>query len=125
MRFPSTEFYLKVRAQAGEGDSPKRETDESTGLALEEAPPGEPGKYACVLLNDDYSPMEFVIEVLQKFFKKTHDESMKLMLKVHHEGRAVAGVYPFEIAETKANQVVTAARAAGHPLQCIVEPMGE
>lgn len=81
----------------------------------------EPPKYACILMNDDYTTMEFVIEVLQKFFKKTYDEAMGVMLLVHHEGQGVAGIYPHDIAETKAAQVVQHAKKSQFPLQCKVE----
>lgn len=102
------------------------EHDEDAGVAVAEAPPqvAEPPKYAVVLLNDNYTTMEFVILVLQKYFKKTAEEAHKIMLKIHHEGRGTAGIYSYEIAETKANQVVTHAQSSGYPLQCIVEPVG-
>ncbi len=82
----------------------------------------EPRKYACVLHNDDYSTMEFVIEVLTEIFRKTHDEAVEIMLHVHHRGQGVAGVYSYEIAETKSAQVQDRAQAQGYPLKCSVEP---
>ncbi|MCM0607327.1 MAG: ATP-dependent Clp protease adapter ClpS [Xanthomonadaceae bacterium] len=102
------------------------EHDEDSDVAVTEAPPevSEPPKYAVVLLNDDYTTMEFVILVLQKYFKKSSDEAHAIMLKIHHEGRGTAGIYSHEIAETKANQVVTHAKVKGFPLQCIVELTG-
>jgi len=75
-----------------------------------------------LLLNDDYTPMDFVVEVLMRFFRKSELEAIRIMLQVHHEGVGVCGVYPFEIAETKVNQVMQAAAEEGHPLQCIMEP---
>ncbi len=81
-----------------------------------------PEMYKVLLLNDDYTPMEFVVEVLMRFFRKSGAEATAIMLAVHHAGIGVAGVYPFEIAETKVNQVVRAALEEGHPLQCILEP---
>lgn len=81
-----------------------------------------PPRYKVLLLNDDYTPMDFVVEVLMRFFKKSKAEATRIMLQVHHAGVGVAGVYPFEIAETKVNQVMAAASAEGHPLQCTMEP---
>lgn len=86
------------------------------------AKPAEPPKYAVWLHNDDYTTMEFVVEVLRKFFAKTEEDAARVMLKVHHEGKGVAGVYSFEIAETKASQVKDYAKSKGHPLLCSVEP---
>lgn len=73
------------------------------------------------LLNDDYTPMDFVVDVLREFFYKTDEEAEQIMLKVHHEGRAVCGVYPRDVAETKAMHVNRHARQHGHPLQCVWE----
>ncbi|MCX7602044.1 MAG: ATP-dependent Clp protease adapter ClpS [Meiothermus sp.] len=81
-----------------------------------------PAMYKVLLLNDDYTPMDFVVFVLMRFFKKSELEATRIMLQVHHAGVGIAGVYPFEIAETKANQVMELARAEGHPLQCTIEP---
>lgn len=99
------------------------EHDDDSDIAVVEAPPklAEPPKYAVILLNDDYTTMEFVILVLQKYFKKSTEEAHQIMLKIHHEGRGVAGIYGLDIAETKANQVVTHAQSKGYPLQCVVE----
>ncbi|MCX6128455.1 MAG: ATP-dependent Clp protease adapter ClpS [Proteobacteria bacterium] len=81
----------------------------------------KPPLYAVFLLNDDYTPMEFVIHVLEKHFHKDHASATDLMLKVHNEGRALCGIYPFEIAETKLTVVTEEARQNGHPLQCVME----
>ena len=81
----------------------------------------KPPLYAVLLLNDDYTPMEFVVEVLEKHFNKSHSEATELMLRVHHEGKAICGVYPFEIAETKVGTINSLARQNGHPLQCTME----
>ena len=80
-----------------------------------------PSLYKVLLLNDDYTPMEFVVYVLERFFGKNHDAAVEIMLTVHHKGRAIVGVYPFEIAETKVTQVMDCARANQHPLQCTLE----
>jgi len=78
--------------------------------------------YKVLLLNDDYTPMDFVVEVLMQVFKKTELEATRVMLQVHHTGVGVAGIYSFEIAETKVSQVMDASSAEGHPLQCTMEP---
>jgi ATP-dependent Clp protease adaptor protein ClpS len=80
-----------------------------------------PSLYQVVLLNDDYTPMEFVVMVLQQFFQRDIDTATHIMLKIHHEGRGVCGVYPRDVAATKVELVLTAARRDGHPLQCIME----
>ena len=84
--------------------------------------PKLPDMYKVLLLNDDYTPMEFVVETIQRFFNKTREQATQIMLKVHTEGMGVCGVYPQDIAETKMQQVSIAAKEAQHPLQCIVEP---
>lgn len=81
-----------------------------------------PPMYQVVLLNDDYTPMEFVVKVLQKFFGKNSEDATRIMLQVHHEGRGVCGVYPRDLAATRIAQVSQYARARQHPLQCIMEP---
>jgi len=81
-----------------------------------------PPQYKVLLLNDDYTPMDFVVEVLMRFFGKSELEAVRVMLEVHHAGVGVAGVYPFEIAETKVAQVTRAAQQAEYPLQCTLEP---
>lgn len=99
-------------------------TDESEGdLAVEEGRPRlkAPPKYAVILHNDDYTTMEFVVEVLQRFFHKRGEEAVQVMLQVHQQGQGVAGVYGHEIAETKAEQVNDYARAQGFPLKCSVQ----
>ena len=73
------------------------------------------------LMNDDYTPMEFVVEVLMNIFGKSEAEAVHIMLKVHVEGSGLAGVYPFEIAETKVEEVHDRARAEGHPLKAVLE----
>lgn len=99
--------------------------DEAEGdIAVQVAPPEvkRPPLYAVVLMNDDYTPMDFVIEILQQYFALNLDQATQVMLTVHYEGKGVAGVYPRDIAETKANQVNNYARAHGFPLLCQIEP---
>ena len=84
-----------------------------------------PSLFQVVLLNDDFTPMEFVVFVIQEYFNKDRDTATQIMLKIHLEGKAVCGVFPRDIANTKAEQVCAQARDAGHPLQCVVEPAPE
>jgi ATP-dependent Clp protease adaptor protein ClpS len=80
-----------------------------------------PPMYQVVLLNDDFTPMEFVVGVLQKFFGKGREQATQIMLKVHHEGRGVCGVYPRDLAASKVEQVSSYSRQHQHPLQCVME----
>ena len=80
-----------------------------------------PPMFKVMLLNDDYTPMEFVVMVLQKFFGMSREKATQVMLKVHREGMGVCGVYPRDIATTKVEQVVAYARRHQHPLQCVME----
>jgi len=81
----------------------------------------EPTLYKVVLLNDDYTTMEFVVEVLMSVFQKTASEAYQIMMHVHVNGRGIAGVYPWEVAETKAETVISMARESGFPLQAVTE----
>ncbi|MEM6467476.1 MAG: ATP-dependent Clp protease adapter ClpS [Pseudomonadota bacterium] len=81
----------------------------------------KPPLYKVLLLNDDYTPMEFVVHVLERFFGISHQAAIKVMLTVHQKGVAVVGVFSFEIAETKVTQVMDYARRNQHPLQCTME----
>lgn len=78
--------------------------------------------YKVLLLNDDYTPMDFVVDVLMQFFRKSEMEAIQIMLNVHQAGVGIAGVYAFEVAETKVSQVMDAAQSEGYPLQCTMEP---
>ena len=80
-----------------------------------------PSIYKVIILNDDYTPMEFVVYTIQSVFKKSHDEATRIMLKIHTEGQGVCGMFPLEIAETKMKQVLNLAKEHQHPLQCIIE----
>ncbi|BBE10283.1 MAG: ATP-dependent Clp protease adaptor protein ClpS [Glomeribacter sp. 1016415] len=80
-----------------------------------------PPMYQVVLLNDDFTPMGFVVMILQKYFRKDQKASIQIMLKVHCEGKAICGVYTRDVAMTKVKQVTTHAKQAGHPLRCVME----
>ena len=82
-----------------------------------------PPMYQVVMLNDDFTPMEFVIVILQEFFGKDREQATGIMLKIHLDGRGVCGVYSRDVAATKVEQVLQAAQQAGHPLQAISEPI--
>ncbi|WP_409434092.1 ATP-dependent Clp protease adapter ClpS [Litorimonas sp. RW-G-Af-16] len=81
----------------------------------------KPSMYRVLLMNDDYTPMEFVVSILMGIFKKTSEEATQIMLNVHQTGIGTCGVYTFEVAETKVAQVMDAAKRAQHPLQCTLE----
>ena len=80
-----------------------------------------PPMFKVMLLNDDYTPMEFVVHVLERFFNKSQEDATRIMLHVHRRGVGICGVYPYEIAESKVTQVVDFARKHQHPLQCTLE----
>ena len=82
-----------------------------------------PQMYQVVMLNDDYTPMEFVVVVIQEFFNKDRETATQIMLKIHLDGKGICGVYSRDVAATKVEQVQEAARQAGHPLQCVSEPI--
>jgi len=94
------------------------------GLVVEETKPKlqRPKMYKVILLNDDYTPMEFVVIVLERFFKKRREDAVRIMLHVHQRGVGVCGVYTREVAETKVRQVMEFSREHQHPLQCTMEP---
>ena len=81
----------------------------------------KPSMYRVLILNDDYTPMEFVVHVLERFFGKDHEAATRIMLHVHHHGIGECGIYTYEVAETKVTQVMDFARKHQHPLQCIME----
>ena len=102
--------------------SPNRDDGQGTVLAERKAAKTKPPqRYQVVMLNDDYTPMEFVVMVLQQYFQRDPDTATLIMLKIHHEGRGICGVYTKDVAATKVELVLTAARREGHPLQCIME----
>jgi ATP-dependent Clp protease adaptor protein ClpS len=82
-----------------------------------------PQMYQVAMLNDDFTPMEFVVMVIQEFFGKDREAATQIMLKIHLDGKGVCGVYSRDVAATKVDQVLDAARQSGHPLQCVSEPI--
>ena len=114
---------LNITKMAG-NKGPNRDDDKEgrTGLVTKTRPKTKkPSLYRVLLLNDDYTPMEFVVMVLEKFFGKGREEANRIMLHVHQKGVGVCGVYTFEVAETKVTQVMDFARNHQHPLQCTME----
>lgn len=116
------QFYkhqLRLSNEGSDDDSPDYEGD----LAVEESQPQlkKPPLYKVVLMNDDYTPMEFVVHILERFFYFGREEATQIMLTVHTKGRAVCGVFTRDVAETKAAQVNEYARECEHPLLCEIE----
>ncbi|MEM9781117.1 MAG: ATP-dependent Clp protease adapter ClpS [Pseudomonadota bacterium] len=107
-----------VMAAGDDGDNGR---DDGDVAVKARAKTKKPSLYKVLMLNDDYTPMEFVVYVLQRFFNKDHGQAVEIMLTVHNKGLAVVGVYPFEVAETKVTQVMDCARSNQHPLQCTME----
>ncbi|WP_373184839.1 ATP-dependent Clp protease adapter ClpS [Halopseudomonas sp.] len=116
--FAMTNFQLTLNQSP---DDPEHEDD--SGLAVETSKPElkPPSRYKVVMLNDDYTPMDFVVEVLETFFSMNREAATQIMLRVHTEGKAVCGVFTRDIAETKAEQVNEYARECQHPLICQIE----
>ena len=106
-------------SKGNEGDD-VRDGDSGT-VTLTRTKTQKPSMYKVLLLNDDYTPMEFVIYVLQRFFSKSAEDATKVMLHVHQSGVGICGVFTYEVAETKVTQVMDMARQHDHPLQCTME----
>src|ERR1700730_8598902 len=119
-----TPGHLKIR-DAGNGDEKGGSGNDgktTTGVVIKARPKvKKPSMYKVLMLNDDYTPMEFVVHVLQRFFSKTTEEATRIMLHVHQKGVGVCGVFTFEVAETKVAQTMDLARKNQHPLQCTLE----
>ncbi len=99
-----------------------RRDNEQTGVITKTSPKTKtPSLYKVLLLNDDFTPMEFVVYVLERFFRKGREEATRIMLHVHQKGVGVCGVYSYDVAETKVNQVMELAKRHQHPLQCVME----
>ena len=109
-----------------DGDNGGNNGDNGTGtntrvVVKPRAKTKKPSMYKVLMLNDDYTPMEFVVHVLERFFAKNQEDATRVMLHVHRRGVGICGVYPYEVGETKVNQVMDFARRHEHPLQCILE----
>ncbi len=108
------------------GPNERSDVDSSPQVDVEhEQVPRRATRYRVIFHNDDYTTMEFVVEVLMRFFAKSEVEATRIMLEVHHKGRGVAGVYVRDVAESKADLVQEYARSNGHPLKCTAEPVDE
>ena len=90
-------------------------------LSRDEEELKEPRDYKVILINDDFTTIEFVIEILKLIFHKNHEEANRIMLKIHHKGKGVVGIYTWDIANTKANQVHAIAKQYEFPLKCVIE----
>jgi len=127
MRMSSDEIRrLGVVAKSTDRDEGGDDDGAGSGTVIErktktQAKTKRPSMFKVILLNDDYTPMEFVVELLKSVFHKPHAEATKIMLWVHQNGMGVAGVYPFEIAETKVHAAEELAREAQYPLKCVME----
>ena len=112
------------------GEPPRRDGDGDGGdsgkpgtgtVTLTKPKTKKPSMYKVLMLNDDYTPMEFVVHVLERFFSKSREEATRIMLHVHQKGVGICGVFTYEVAETKVTQVMDLARKHQHPLQCTLE----
>jgi len=118
--YPDKTGFLQVGMTKQNGDRDGQ--GPSTGLVTKARPKTKkPSLYKVLLLNDDYTPMEFVVHVLERFFNKSREEAEQIMLQVHRQGVGICGVYSYEVAETKVAQVIDFARRHQHPLQCTLE----
>jgi ATP-dependent Clp protease adaptor protein ClpS len=109
-------FHLHMNA------GPDRDKDQERGVATKTRPKTKkPSQYRVILMNDDYTPMEFVVGLLMGIFKKNQEEATNIMLDVHKNGIGICGIYTFEVAETKVAQVLDLAKRDGHPLKCTLE----
>ncbi len=115
---------MEQRSLAIQAMAEKTGDDEGTSLGVAtrtRTRTKKPTPYKVLMLNDDYTPMEFVVHVLQRFFRMSVDDATRVMLHVHQKGVGVCGVFSYEVAETKVTQVIDYARANQHPLQCTLE----
>lgn len=121
-RFPLVaDQHLLTVIAADEGDSDDG-SDSEIGVATKtRTKPKKPSQYKVLLLNDDYTPMEFVVMVLKRFFSMDIEQATRVMLHVHQKGVGVCGIFTYEVAETKVNQVMDFAKQNQHPLQCTLE----
>ena len=99
----------------------RRDDGEGVMVAEHKTQTKRPSFYKVLLLNDDFTPMDFVVLLLKQIFHKTHEEAIRIMLEVHNKGKGTCGVFTLDVAETKSEQAISAARINDYPLQCIVE----
>jgi ATP-dependent Clp protease adaptor protein ClpS len=121
--FDEATFGMPVRMAKG-GDDRRNGRDDGTGTAVitrTKPQTKRPNLYRVLLLNDDYTPMEFVVHVLERFFNKQREDATRIMLHVHQNGVGECGIFTYEVAETKVTQVMDFARKHQHPLQCVME----
>ena len=119
---PPISYFSLMQIYMAQDDDDKNDGRPGVGLATRTRPKTKkPSLYKVLLLNDDYTPMEFVVHVLERFFQKNREEATRIMLHVHRRGVGVCGVFTYEIAETKVTQVMDLARQNQHPLQCTIE----
>ena len=124
--FPATLPTNAIRAASdtppNNGDGDDMDGDSQTGVATKtKAKTKKPSQYKVLLLNDDYTPMEFVVVILKRFFRMDMEQATRVMLHVHQKGVGVCGIFSYEVAETKVNQVMDFAKENQHPLQCTLE----
>ena len=114
-----------MASQQPQSPPPPQRTDDGNSVVLERRAQKTkpPQMYQVVMLNDDFTPMEFVVMVLQQFFSKDRETATQIMLKIHLDGKGVCGVFSKDVAASKVDQVMDAANQAGHPLQCLSEPI--
>ena len=111
-----------IRMSEGDDDNKPGDNGIGTSIATRtKVKTKRPSMYRVLLLNDDYTPMEFVVIVLKRFFRMDMEEATRVMLHVHQKGVGICGIFPYEVAETKVNQVMEFARQNQHPLQCTLE----
>src|ERR1700687_1781072 len=122
-RYPSSDSRRAGPTRGpGQGGGDSGDRGIGTGIVTKtRAKTKKPSLYKVLILNDDYTPMEFVVHVLERFFAKPREEAVQIMLHVHRHGVGICGVYTFEVAETKVAQVIELARRHQHPLQCTME----
>ena len=130
LRHPPSAYRMismatKPKQPPGKSPTLTPERDNGDTVLLERVPQKTkpPQTYQVLMLNDDYTPMEFVVMVIQEFFNKDRETATQIMLKIHLDGRGVCGVYSRDVAATKVDQVMDAASKSGHPLQCVAEPI--
>lgn len=121
-RVPVATLVNRTARMSGSDNDRSNDDGPQTGVVIKTRPKTKrPSMYKVLMLNDDYTPMEFVVHVLERFFGKNREEATRIMLHVHQRGVGVCGVYTYEVAETKVTQVMDLARQNQHPLQCTIE----